>query len=495
MEKYILSLDLGTTSVRAILFDKNACIKHQYSKQVKLFYPNDGYVLQDANEIYLNTLSCISNIMIESEISFEQIDSIGITNQRETTIIWDKITGLPIYSAIGWQSRQSRYICDELINDGYESLIRDKTGLPVDAYFSATKIKWILDNVENAREKALNNELMFGTVDTWILYKLTGNKAHLSDYSNASRTMLYNINELKWDEELLEIFNIPKSLLPEVLPSSYLYGYTDPTIFFNQEIKITSLIGDQQASLFGQKCFNAGNTKTTYGTGAFMLMNTSSTLVKSSHGLISTIAWGLDNEISYALEGSIFMAGSIVSWLIEDLQIINNPKDSEECVLKANKDSKVIVVPAFVGLGSPHWNNDVYASILGMNRNSGKNEIVKAALESIAYQVNDVLNAMFIDSHIPFINMKVDGKASENNYLMQFQSDLIDLEIERSEIVETTALGAAFLAGLNTGFWTKEDLNNLNNSKEKFNSQINNQKRIDLYQRWAKALGATISFK
>lgn len=495
MEKYILSLDLGTTSIRAILFDKDANVVSLYSKGIKQTYPKEGFVLQDANEIYLNTLSCISNLMIESGIAFEQIDSIGITNQRETTVIWDKETSLPIYNAISWQSRQSRYICDDLINNGYESIIRDKTGLPIDAYFSATKISWILDNVENAREKADNKELMFGTIDTWILYKLSGNKLHLTDYSNASRTMLFNINELVWDNDLLSLMNIPKSLLPEVMPSSYLYGYTDPKIFFNQKIKITSLIGDQQASLFGQKCFNAGNTKTTYGTGAFMLMNTSNRIVKSSHGLITTIAWGLDGKITYALEGSVFMAGSIISWLIDDLQIIDNPQDTEICALKANKDSKVVVVPAFVGLGSPHWNNEVLASILGMDRSTSKNEIVKAALESIGYQVNDVLNAMFIDSHIPFINMKVDGKASENDYLMQFQADLIDFEVDRSQVVETTALGAAFLAGLNTGYWTFEDLENLNKTKEKFYPQITNQQRINLYQMWAKALGATMSFK
>ena len=496
MEKYIMSLDQGTTSSRAILFNKNGEIVHTAQKEFTQFFPKPGWVEHNANEIWGSVLAVIAAVLTESGTKPEQISGIGITNQRETTVVWDPETGRPVYNAIVWQSRQTSGICEELIEKGYNNLIREKTGLLIDAYFSGTKVKWILDNVEGAREKAEQGKLLFGTIDTWLIWKLSGGKTHVTDYSNASRTLMFNIYDLKWDEELLKILGVPRTMLPEVKSSSEIYAQTEGNHFFGQEIPIAGAAGDQQAALFGQACFEKGMAKNTYGTGCFMLMNTGEKAVRSEHGLLTTIAWGLNGKVEYALEGSIFVAGSAIQWLRDGLRMLKSAKDSENYATKVESTDGVYVVPAFVGLGTPYWDSDVRGAVFGLTRGTSKEHFVRATVESLAYQTKDVLSAMEADSEINLKNLRVDGGVVMNNFLMQFQSDLLNVPVERPIINETTALGAAYLAGLATGFWSsKEEISNQWAIDRCFEPEMTKEKRELLYNGWKKAVHAAMAFK
>lgn len=496
MEKYILSIDQGTTSSRAILFNKEGVIIETAQKEFQQFFEKPGWVEHDANEIWTSVLGCIADVLRKSEVEPEQIAGIGITNQRETTVVWDKNSGRPIYKAVVWQSRQTAPICNELREQGYNDTFRDKTGLLLDPYFAGTKVKWILDNVDGAREKADNDELMFGTIDTWLIYKLSGGKAHVTDYSNASRTLMYNIYDLKWDDELLEILGVPKSMLPEVRPSSEVYADTVDYHFFGSEVPIAGVAGDQQSALFGQACFEKGMAKNTYGTGGFMLMNTGEEPVKSDHGLLTTIAWGLDGKVEYALEGSIFVSGSAIQWLRDGLEMIKDAPQSEQLAGGVDSTDGVYVVPAFVGLGTPYWDSDVRGAVFGLTRGTKKEHFVRATLESLAYQTKDVLNAMISDSGLDLKTMRVDGGAVKNNFLMQFQSDMIDTQVERPTVNETTALGAAYLAGLAVGYWDSKDKIEERWQKDKtFEPEISEEKRKELYEGWQKAVKAAQAFK
>jgi glycerol kinase len=485
-KKYVLALDQGTTSSRAILFDRNGRIVSMSQKEFTQIYPAPGWVEHNPLEIWETQVNAAKEAIRGVDVS--EIACIGITNQRETTILWDKNTGKPVYNAIVWQSRQSSDICDELKKLGLESYIRENTGLVIDAYFSGTKIKWILDNVEGVREKAEKGEILFGTVDTWLVWNLTGGKIHITDYSNASRTMIYNIKTLKWDEKLLDILNIPPEILPEVRQSSEIYGNTKAEIFGGQ-IPVSGIAGDQQAALFGQLCFQEGMAKNTYGTGCFLLMNTGEKPVQSKKGLLTTIAWGLNGKVEYALEGSIFVAGAAIQWLRDELKIIHDAADSEYFAKKVESTNGVYVVPAFTGLGAPYW--DMYARgvIVGLTRGSNRNHIIRATLEAIAYQTRDVIEAMIDDSGINLTVLKVDGGASANDFLMQFQSDILNVNIERPDITETTALGAAYLAGMATGFWKSkgEVIQNWNMNK-KFIPAMGEDERNKLYTGWKKAV-------
>lgn len=496
MEKFVCAIDAGTTSNRAILFDKNSKIVGVAQKEFTQYFPQPGWVEHDANEIWLGVLSVLSDVLISSSVKPEQIVSIGITNQRETTVIWDKKTGLPIYHAIVWQSRQSVDICDQLKNEGYEDLFRQKTGLVIDAYFSATKIKWILDHVDSAYEKAQRGELLFGTIDTWILWKLSGESAHMTDYSNASRTLIYNIYELKWDEDLLRILDIPHRLLPSVKPSSYKYAKTAPYHFFNQEVWISGMAGDQQAALFGQACFEKGMAKNTYGTGSFLLMNTGENAIPSKHGLITTIAWGIDQKVEYALEGSIFVTGSAIQWLRDGLEMIQKAADTQAMAESVSSSEGVYVVPAFVGLGAPYWDDKARGAIFGLTRGTNYNHIVRATLEAIAYQTRDVLDSMEKDSGLSLRALKVDGGAVSNEFLMQFQSDILGVDVSRPVVQETTALGAAFLSGMAVGFWnSKDDVVNHWKLDRTFHPNLSCIDRDKLYKNWQIAVHATQSYK
>lgn len=458
MSKYIMALDAGTTSNRCILFDEKGEICSIAQKEFTQYFPKPGWVEHDANEIWSSQLGVAVEAMAKLGIGADDIAAIGITNQRETTIVWDKSTGEPVYNAIVWQCRRTSEYCDTLKDKGLTDKFREKTGLIIDAYFSGTKLKWILDNVEGVRERAEKGELLFGTVETWLIWKLTKGKAHVTDYSNASRTLLFNIKDLTWDKEILEELNIPESMLPEPKPSSYVYGYSDAS-FFGKEIPISGAAGDQQAALFGQTCFNPGEAKNTYGTGCFMLMNTGGTPVYSQNGLVTTIAWGLDGKVNYALEGSIFVAGASIQWLRDELRIIESAADSEYMAKKVKDTNGCYVVPAFTGLGAPYWDQYARGTIVGLSRGVNKYHIIRATLESIGYQVNDVLHAMKADSGIDLAALKVDGGASANDFLMQFQSDIINAPVKRPSCVETTAMGAAYLAGLAVGYWnSKEDV-------------------------------------
>ena len=458
MSKYIMALDAGTTSNRCILFDEKGEICSIAQKEFTQYFPKPGWVEHDANEIWSSQLGVAVEAMAKLGIGADDIAAIGITNQRETTIVWDKSTGEPVYNAIVWQCRRTSEYCDTLKDKGLTDKFREKTGLIIDAYFSGTKLKWILDNVEGVRERAEKGELLFGTVETWLIWKLTKGKAHVTDYSNASRTLLFNIKDLTWDKEILEELNIPESMLPEPKPSSYVYGYSDAS-FFGKEIPISGAAGDQQAALFGQTCFNPGEAKNTYGTGCFMLMNTGETPVYSNNGLVTTIAWGLDGKVNYALEGSIFVAGASIQWLRDELRIIESAADSEYMAKKVKDTNGCYVVPAFTGLGAPYWDQYARGTIVGLSRGVNKYHIIRATLESIGYQVNDVLHAMKADSGIDLAALKVDGGASANDFLMQFQSDIINAPVKRPSCVETTAMGAAYLAGLAVGYWnSKEDV-------------------------------------
>ncbi|AYA76678.1 glycerol kinase [Bacillus sp. Y1] len=496
MEKYILSLDQGTTSSRAILFNKEGEIAHVAQKEFTQIFPKPGWVEHNASEIWGSILAVIASVMSESNVKPEQIAGLGITNQRETAVVWDKETGLPVYNAIVWQSRQTSGICDELRAKGYNDLFRDKTGLLIDAYFSGTKVKWILDNVEGAREKADQGKLLFGTIDTWLVWKLSGGKAHVTDYSNASRTLMYNIYDLKWDEELLEILSVPKSMLPEVRPSSEVYAHTVDYHFFGQEVPIAGIAGDQQAALFGQACFGEGMAKNTYGTGCFMLMNTGEKAVKSDNGLLTTLAWGVDGKVEYALEGSIFVAGSAIQWLRDGLRMLKNAADSENYASKVESTDGVYVVPAFVGLGTPYWDSDVRGAVFGLTRGTSKEHFVRATLESLAYQTRDVLSAMEADSGIELKALRVDGGAVKNDFLMSFQSDILNVPVERPKVNETTALGAAYLAGLAVGYWeSRDDIAKQWAVDRAFEPKMNSDKREELYSGWKKAVHAAMAFK
>ena len=458
MSKYIMALDAGTTSNRCILFDEKGEICSIAQKEFTQYFPKPGWVEHDANEIWSSQLGVAVEAMAKLGIGADDIAAIGITNQRETTIVWDKSTGEPVYNAIVWQCRRTSKYCDTLKDKGLTDKFREKTGLIIDAYFSGTKLKWILDNVDGVRERAEKGELLFGTVETWLIWKLTKGKAHVTDYSNASRTLLFNIKDLTWDKEILEELNIPESMLPEPKPSSCVYGYSDAS-FFGKEIPIAGAAGDQQAALFGQTCFNPGEAKNTYGTGCFMLMNTGETPVYSNNGLVTTIAWGLDGKVNYALEGSIFVAGASIQWLRDELRIIESAADSEYMAKKVKDTNGCYVVPAFTGLGAPYWDQYARGTIVGLSRGVNKYHIIRATLESIGYQVNDVLHAMKADSGIDLAALKVDGGASANDFLMQFQSDIINAPVKRPSCVETTAMGAAYLAGLAVGYWnSKEDV-------------------------------------
>ena len=495
-EKFMMALDQGTTSSRAILFDKKGNIFHSTQQEFPQYFPQSGWVEHNPEQIWSSVLSCIATVLSEKNLRADQIAGIGITNQRETTVVWDKHTGKPIYNAIVWQSRQTADICEELKGRGLNDTFRDKTGLLIDAYFSGTKVKWILDNVEGAREKAENGDLLFGTIDTWIIWKLTKGNVHVTDYSNASRTLMFNIYDLKWDEELLDILGVPASMLPEVRPSSEVYGVTDADQFFGQEIAIAGIAGDQQAALFGQACFEQGMVKNTYGTGCFMLMNTGETAVKSEHGLLTTIAWGLDGKVTYALEGSIFVAGSAIQWLRDGLRMFRKAEESEAYAARITSSEGVYVVPAFVGLGTPYWDSEVRGAVFGLTRGTEKEHFIRATLESLAYQTRDVLSAMEADSNIPSNTLRVDGGAVKNNFLMQFQSDLLNVPVDRPVVNETTALGAAYLAGLAVGYWESlEDISNYWNLDRKFEPVMSEQEREDLYTGWGKAVKAAQAFK
>ncbi|MEI3607022.1 glycerol kinase GlpK [Pseudogracilibacillus sp. SE30717A] len=495
-EKYILSLDQGTTSSRAILFNHEGEIVETAQQEFEQFFPKPGWVEHDANEIWTSILACIAGVLRKADVGPEQIEGIGITNQRETTVVWDKHTGKPIHRAIVWQSRQTADICTELKEQGYEDLFREKTGLLIDAYFSGTKVKWILDHVEGAREKAENGDLLFGTIDTWLVYKLSGGKAHVTDYSNASRTLMFNIYELKWDEELLEVLTIPKSMLPEVRQSSEVYATTINYHFFGHEVPIAGIAGDQQAALFGQACFESGMAKNTYGTGCFMLMNTGEKGVASEHGLLTTLAWGVDGKVEYALEGSIFIAGSAIQWLRDGLRIIESAPDSEGFAAKVESTDGVYMVPAFVGLGTPYWDSDARGAVFGITRGTSKEHFIRATLESLAYQTRDVLDAMIADSGIELKSLRVDGGAVKNDFLMQFQSDMLGCPVERPVVQETTALGAAYLAGLAVGYWdSKEEIAKQWQNEQTFEPVFADEEREKLYAGWKKAVEATRVFK
>ena len=494
-KKYIMALDQGTTSSRAILFDKQGNIVATSQKEFTQIYPNPGWVEHNAMEIWGSQSGVMREVLETNSISPNEIAAIGITNQRETTIVWDKNTGKPIYNAIVWQCRRTSEICDEIEANGYKDMIKDKTGLILDAYFSGTKIKWILDNVEGAREKANNGELLFGTVDTWLIWNLTRGKVHITDYSNASRTMLYNIKELKWDDEILELLDIPKSMLPEVKPSSCVYGYTDEHMLAGAQIPIAGIAGDQQAALFGQTCFEEGSAKNTYGTGCFMLMNTGDKLVESKNGLLTTIAWGVDGKVEYALEGSIFIGGAVIQWLRDELKVLYNAKESQFYAESVKDTNGVYIVPAFAGLGAPHWNMYARGCVMGLTRGANREHLVRAALESIAYQVKDVLHAMEEDSGLKLAGLKVDGGASANDFLMQFQADILNTNINRPKVVETTALGAAYLAGLAVGFYeNKDDIKNSWVMDKEFSSNMDDDRRAKLYKGWKKAVKRSLDW-
>ena len=490
MDKYIMALDLGTTSCRCIIFDKNGRICSAAQKEFTQYFPQPGWVEHDAEEIWATQTGLMYEAMSKIDITINEIAGIGITNQRETTVLWDKETGRPVHKAIVWQCRRTAGYCDELKKLGMAEFFRSKTGLVLDAYFSATKLRWLLDNAAGARERAEKGELLFGTVDSWIIWKLTGGKVHVTDYSNASRTMLFNIHTLKWDEEILRVLKIPQQILPEVKPSSHVYGYTDSKLF-GREVPIAGAGGDQQCALFGQTCFERGEVKNTYGTGGFMLMNTGTAPVNSHNGLVTTIAWGVDDKVEYALEGSIFVAGAAVQWLRDELGLIRDAAESEVLAKSVSDANGCYVVPAFVGLGAPYWDQYARGAVVGLTRGVNRNHIVRATLESIAYQVNDVLTAMQEDSGMPITSLRVDGGACDNDFLMQFQADILNTSVVRPYCIETTAMGAAYLAGLAVGYWrSKEEILANHVIAAEFKPQMGQAKRESLLQGWHNAVKA-----
>jgi glycerol kinase len=486
--KYIMALDQGTTSSRCIIFDKTGAVISKAQKEFKQIYPKAGWIEHDPIEIWATQFGVAVEALVMANLEASDIAAIGITNQRETTVVWDKRTGIPIHNAIVWQCRRTADACEELRKIGFEETIKEKTGLILDPYFSGTKIKWILDNVPNARKEAEKGNLLFGNIDTWLMWNLTKGQVYVTDYSNAARTMLFNIHTLAWDEEILKVLNIPKSMLPVVKASSEVYGHTNK-VLFGEEIPIAGAAGDQQAALFGQACFKEGSAKNTYGTGCFMLMNTGSKAVTSKHGLLTTIAWGIDGKVEYALEGSIFVGGASIQWLRDELRMLKNASESERYALEVEDTNGVYVVPAFTGLGAPYWDPYARGTVMGLTRGAKKEHFIRATLESIAYQTNDVLKAMQEDSGISLVELNVDGGASSNNFLMQFQSDILGVQVDRPQVVETTALGAAYLAGLAVGYWKdKEEISQNRRLDRNFKPNMEEEKRVKLLRGWHRAL-------
>lgn len=488
MGKYIMALDQGTTSSRCIIYDKKGNMVSVAQKEFTQIYPKAGWVEHNAMEIWSTQMGVAQEALLKINCTYEDIEAIGITNQRETTVVWDKETGIPICNAIVWQCRRTAEYCDELKARGLGEMIREKTGLLIDAYFSGTKLRWILDNVPGARQKAEEGKLLFGTIETWLIWKLTDGKVHVTDYSNASRTMMFNINTLEWDDEILDILHIPKSMLPKPRPSSCIYGQSANKIF-GGPITISGAAGDQQSALFGQTCFNAGEGKNTYGTGAFLLINTGEKPVFSGNGLVTTIAWGLDGKVNYALEGSVFVCGAAVQWLRDEMDIIENSFQSEKMANEVEDNGGVYVVPAFVGLGAPYWDPYARGAVLGITRGSNKYHLVRATLESMAYQTKDLIDAMIEDLGECLISLKVDGGASANNFLMQFQADILGCEVKRPVCIETTSLGAAYLAGLATGYWSsKEDVLQNWQIEKTFIPDMDEKKKGEFLSGWKKAV-------
>ena len=494
MEKYIIALDQGTTSCRCILFNKQGTIVSMAQKEYKQYYPKAGWIEHDPNEIWQTQIESAQKALHQIGANYKNISAIGITNQRETTVIWDKNTGEPIYPAIVWQCRRTADYCDSLIKKGLADTFRKKTGLLIDSYFSATKIRWILQNVPHAKQKAEKGDLLFGTTDTWLIWKLTKGAVHATDYSNASRTMLFNINTLQWDNDILKELEIPKAILPAVHPSSFHFGNTHKSIF-GGEIPITGVAGDQQSALFGQNCFTAGSAKNTYGTGCFLLMNTGNKPVFSTHGLLTTIAWGIDNQITYALEGSVFTAGAAIQWLRDELHIIQTASETQKIAEQVPDNNGVYMVPAFAGLGAPHWDAYARGAIIGLTAGVNYKHIIRATLESLAYQTYDVLKAMEEDSNIALKCLRVDGGACANDFIMQFQSDIIGVPIERPVCIETTALGATYLAGLYVGYWNdKKDISQNCSIEKSFYNTMTEEMRQKNLKGWHKAVHATLGF-
>ncbi|AFD08214.1 glycerol kinase GlpK [Solitalea canadensis] len=493
-QKFILALDQGTTSSRAIIFNHQGEIVSLSQKPFEQIFPQPGWVEHDANEIWYTQSSVAAEAIAKYDLTGENIAAIGITNQRETTIVWDRQTGIPLYNAIVWQDRRTSRYCDDLKAQGLEKMIKDKTGLVIDAYFSGTKVKWILDNVKGARERAENGELCFGTIDSWLVWKFTRGKMHITDVSNASRTLLFNINTMEWDKELLELFNIPESMLPEVKQSSEIYGETSTTLFASK-IPIAGIAGDQQAALFGQMCVHKGDTKNTYGTGCFMLMNTGDKPVQSKNSLLTTVAWKINDKVTYALEGSVFVGGAVIQWLRDGLEIIKKSSDSEALALSVEDNGGVYFVPALTGLGAPYWDQYARGAILGITRGTNNGHIARAALESIAFQVYELLRAMESDSGQKSTGLKVDGGAANNDLLMQFQADIFGSAVIRPKTLETTALGAAYLAGLAVGYWS--DIDEIKNQwavDKRFEPAINDEKAVELLKYWKKAVTKSLSW-
>jgi glycerol kinase len=492
MKKYVLVLDQGTTSSRTIIFDYHGNIISQVNKEFNQIYPKPAWVEHNPQEILESQVFTMREVIKKADININEIACIGITNQRETCVLWDKNTFKPVHNAIVWQCRRSKDICDNLIAESFDKIIKEKTGLVTDAYFSGTKVKWLFDNIAGLKEKAQNNELLFGTIDTWLLYNLTKGKSHYTDVSNASRTMLYNIHKLEWDKEILERLDIPESILPEVKPSSFIYGYLDKE-FLGAEIPISGIAGDQQSALFGQTCFEEGQAKNTYGTGCFMLMNTGNKAIKSNSGLLTSIAWQINNEVNYILEGSVFIGGAVIQWLRDELKILDNASDSEYIANSLQSNEGVYIVPAFIGLGTPYWDMNARGLITGLTRGSNRNHIIRAALESIAYQSKDLLDCMNKDSGINMKSLAVDGGASSNNFLMQFQSDILNINVNRPKVIETTALGAAYLSGLCVGFWKSLDEIKKNHQIERvFTPSKDRNKFEEYYKGWLNAVNKTL---
>ena len=488
---YILAIDQGTTSTRAILFDHNgkACFTAQ--REVSCLFPHPGWVEADALSIWVSVIDVVNEVLVKANIKFDSIDSIGITNQRETAVLWDKKTGMPVYHAVVWQSRQSADICEEFAH--HKQMIHSKTGLLINPYFSASKVRFILDHIENGQERAEKGELLFGTIDCWILYKMTNGMVHATDVSNASRTLLFNIHTLKWDEELLNLFNIPKQILPEVKPSSYDYG---PASFFASELHIRGVAGDQQAALFGQTCFDLGESKNTYGTGCFMLLNIGEKPILSKEGLLTTVAWQIGDKVTYALEGSVFIGGAVVQWLRDEMEMIHSSSDSEREALSCHSTHGVYVVPAFVGLGTPYWDDDTRGAVFGLTRGTNKHHFIRACLDGIAYQCRDVFDVMTNEIGTCLKCLKVDGGATANKYLMQFQSDILNCEIKLPVCLETTALGVAYLAGLSSGFFSSlDDIKSIHSYQATYVPQMEEEERESIYKGWKKAVEATRHFK
>ena len=492
--KYVMALDQGTTSARCILYDRKGRQISVAQKEFRQIYPHEGWVEHDPMDIWSTQIGVAQEAMLKINATYEDIDSIGITNQRETTIIWDKVTGEPVYNAIVWQCRRTAAECDRLKDAGYDSFFRKKTGLLIDPYFSATKLKWILENVPGVYERAREGQLLFGTVETWLIWKLTGGRVHVTDYSNASRTMLFNIHELKWDREILELLEIPEAMLPEARPSSEIYGQSDP-IIFGGPIRIAGAAGDQQSALFGQACFEEGQAKNTYGTGGFMLVNTGTKPVESKNGLITTIAWGIGDEVNYALEGSVFISGAVIQWLRDEVEILANAAESERMARSVTDTAGAYVVPAFTGLGAPYWDPYARGAIMGLTRGVNKNHLVRAALESMAYQTTDLIGAMADDMGKAIDTFKVDGGACANNFLLQFQADIMNMKLCRPVCIETTSLGAAYLAGLATGYWKdrKDIIANWQEDRE-FTPDMDGKRRAELMEGWHRAVGRTMGW-